>query len=93
MKLSYKVTKEQYADLIAMTMKNRTMKPAQIALTAVMCGLPVILVIFMLCTGALADMNMLLMSAEGETLTAEKLDETLSRFPEDALIGAAGMTV
>ena len=33
--------------------------------------------------------NMLLMPGEGETLTAEKLDETLSRFPEDALIGAA----
>ena len=33
--------------------------------------------------------NMLLMPAEGETLTVEKLDETLSRFPEDALIGAA----
>ena len=33
--------------------------------------------------------NMLLMPAEGETLTTEKLDETLSRFPEDALIGAA----
>ena len=33
--------------------------------------------------------NMLLMPAEGETLTVEKLNETLSRFPEDALIGAA----
>ena len=33
--------------------------------------------------------NMLLMPAEGETLTVEKLDETLSRFPEDMLIGAA----
>ena len=63
MKLSYKVTREQYIDLIAMTMKNRTMKPAQVALTAVMCGLPVVLVAFMLLTGALANVNMLLLSA------------------------------
>ena len=62
-KLSYKVTKEQYIDLIAMTMKNRTMKPAQMALTAVMCGLPVVLVVFMLITGGLADLNMLLLAA------------------------------
>ena len=48
---------------IAMTMKNRTMKPAQVALTAVMCGLPVVLVAFMLLTGALANVNMLLLSA------------------------------
>ena len=39
------------------------MKPAQIALTAVMCGLPVVVVGFMLFTGALADMKMLLLSA------------------------------
>jgi len=63
MKLSYKVTQEQYIDLIAMTMKERTMKPAQIVLTAVLCGLPVVLVAFMLFTGALADMKMLLLSA------------------------------
>ena len=73
MKLSYKVTKEQYIDLIAMTMKERTMKPAQIALTAVMCGLPVVVVGFMLFTGALADMKMLLLSAALLALAAANL--------------------
>lgn len=63
MKLSYKVTKEQYIDLIAMTMKERTMKPAQTALTAVMCGLPVVLVLFMLFMGMLADVKLMLLSA------------------------------
>lgn len=33
--------------------------------------------------------NMLLMPAEGETLTTDRLGETLSQFPEDALVGAA----
>lgn len=33
--------------------------------------------------------NMLLMPADGETLTEARLEETLSRFPEDTLVGAA----
>ncbi len=33
--------------------------------------------------------NMLVMPAEGETLTGETLDEALAQFPEDALVGAA----
>ena len=73
MKLSYTVTKEQYIDLIAMTMKERTMKPAQIALTAVMCGLPVVLVAVMLLTGGLRGMQMLLLSAAALALAAANL--------------------
>lgn len=73
MKLSYTVTKEQYIDLIAMTMKERTMKPAQIALTAVMCGLPVVLVVFLLATGGLAGLQMMLLSAAALALAAANL--------------------
>lgn len=73
MKLSYKVTKAQYIDLIAMTMKNRTMKPGQILLTAVMCGLPVVLVLVMLVTGALAGAQMMLLSAAALALSAANL--------------------
>ena len=73
MKLSYKVTKEQYIDLIAMTMKERTMKPAQIALTAVMCGLPVVLVVVLLLTGGLQGTQMLLLSAAALALAAANL--------------------
>lgn len=71
MKLSYKVTKEQYIDLIAMTMKERTMKPTQIALTAALCGLPVVLVIALLVTGGL--WQMLPLSAAALALAAANL--------------------
>jgi len=49
------------------------MKPTQMALTAVMCGLPVVLVVFMLFTGALANAKMLLLSLALLALAAANL--------------------
>ena len=73
MKLSYRVTREQYTDLIAMSMRERAMKPAQLVLTAVMCGLPVVLVLALLVTGGLRGMQMLLLSAAALALAAANL--------------------